>query len=135
MTAWIDSNLAHSMYTKLLGDPLTRLPIGKLVFITSTPNKKPNSIDGASRLAEEFKNYYYLNIKESKKHSDYQARIELIGRKSRKRQDDIVSEDYNDTEDNDIAKFNSEIYCEKNGSFSRAYFRVITKLQFSTRWS
>lgn len=66
-----------------------------------------------SRLAEEFKNYYYLNIKESKKLSDYQARIELIGRKSHKRQDDIIPEDYSDTEGDDIAKFNSEIYEQK----------------------
>lgn len=66
-----------------------------------------------SRLAEEFKNYYYLNIKESRKLSDYRARIELIGRKSHKRQDDIVPEDYNDTEGDDIAKFNPEIYEQK----------------------
>lgn len=70
--------------------------------------KVPNS-----RLIEEFKNYYYLNIKESEKLSDYQTRIELIGRKRNKRQEDNGVEGYEDNGDGDIAKFNLDSYQQK----------------------
>lgn len=66
-----------------------------------------------SRLIEEFKNYYYLNIKESEKLSDYQARIELIGRKRNRRQEDNGIEGYEDNGDEDIAKFNIDSYQQK----------------------
>jgi uncharacterized protein with ParB-like and HNH nuclease domain len=70
--------------------------------------KVPNS-----RLIEEFKNYYYLNIKESENLSDFQSRIELIGKKKNKRQEDNGVEGYEDNGDEDIAKFNLDSYQQK----------------------
>lgn len=70
--------------------------------------KVPNS-----RLIEEFKNYYYLNIKESEKLSDYGARIELIGRRKNRQQEVEGSEGYEDNGDENIAKFNIESYQQK----------------------
>jgi len=66
-----------------------------------------------SRLIEEFKNYYYLNIKESEKLSDYQARLELIGEKRNKRQEDNKADGYEDGSEEDIAKFNLDSYQQK----------------------
>lgn len=70
--------------------------------------KVPNS-----RLIEEFKNYYYLNIKESEKLSDYSARIELIGRRKNRLQEAEGSEGYEDNGDESIAKFSIESYQQK----------------------
>ncbi len=66
-----------------------------------------------SRLIEEFKNYYYLNIKEAEKLSDYNARIELIGGRKNKQQEADGSEGYEDNGDENIAKFNIEAYQQK----------------------
>lgn len=66
-----------------------------------------------SRLIEEFKNYYYLNIQEAEKLSDYQARLELIGRKKYGRPKSEQTEDYEENGEDDIAGFNKEAYHQK----------------------
>ena len=67
-----------------------------------------------SRLVEEFKNYYYLNIQEAQQLSDYQARVGLIGKKSgRRRQETSETEEYDENDSGDIAKFNLEAYQQK----------------------
>ncbi|MBU0648550.1 DUF262 domain-containing HNH endonuclease family protein [Patescibacteria group bacterium] len=67
----------------------------------------------SSRLIEEFKNYYYLNIKESEKLSDYQARIELIGKKRNRHQENNGVDGDEDSGDEDMAKFNLDSYQQK----------------------
>ncbi|HLD27492.1 MAG TPA: DUF262 domain-containing HNH endonuclease family protein [Patescibacteria group bacterium] len=67
-----------------------------------------------SRLVEEFKNYYYLNVQEAQQLSDYQARVGLIGKKSgRRRQEISEAEEYDENDTEDIAKFNLEVYQQK----------------------
>ena len=67
-----------------------------------------------SRLVEEFKNYYYLNVQEAQQLSDYQARIGLIGKKGgRRRQETSEAEEYDENDTEDIAKFNLETYQQK----------------------
>lgn len=63
-----------------------------------------------SRLTEEFKNYYYLNITESEKLSDYNTRIELIGGRKNKQQESDDYEIDDESGDEKIAKFNIETY-------------------------
>lgn len=66
-----------------------------------------------SRLIEEFKNYYYLNINESDRLSDYQARINLISGRKNKLQEVETSEGYEENGDENIAKFDIESYQQK----------------------
>ena len=64
-----------------------------------------------TRLVEEFKNYYYLNIKEAQQLSDYQSRVGLISKKGgRRRQEPIENEEYDENDSEDIAKFSLETY-------------------------
>lgn len=62
-----------------------------------------------SKLIEEFKKYYYLNIKEAEILSDYHAIIELIGGRKNKQQADEGERD-EEFGDEDISKLNIESY-------------------------
>lgn len=67
-----------------------------------------------SRLVEEFKNYYYLNVQEAQQLSDYKARVGLIGKKGgRRRQEASEAEEYDENDTEDIAKFNIEAYQQR----------------------
>jgi uncharacterized protein with ParB-like and HNH nuclease domain len=67
-----------------------------------------------SRLVEEFKNYYYLNIREALQLSDYEARVGLIGKKGgRRRQETSETEEYDENDTEDIAKFKLAVYQQK----------------------
>jgi len=72
-----------------------------------------------SRLGDEFKNYYYLNIKEAEKLSDYMSRIQLIGRRGTKRATVTSSDDYDENADTDIAKFSPETYQKEKIDISK----------------
>ncbi len=67
-----------------------------------------------SRLVEEFKNYYYLNVQEAQQLSDYKARVGLIGKKGgRRRQETSEAEEYDENDTEDIAKFKLEAYQQR----------------------
>ena len=66
-----------------------------------------------SRLIEEFKNYYYLNVQEAEELSDYKARLELIGGKKYSHPKGVEEEDYEENEGADIAGFSKEEYRQK----------------------
>ncbi len=67
-----------------------------------------------TKLSEEFKNYYYLNVREAEKLSDYESRIRLMGKKKAKKIFASEIEEYDDdNEDDEIIVFDQRKYKEK----------------------
>lgn len=80
-----------------------------------------------SKLIEEFKNYYYLNVQEAKELSDYEARLELIGKnKFQPKGKQKSEEDDNDNEEGEIAGFGKETYEQKKISI-KLFVKELTK--------